>query len=403
MAREARSSTSGRANAAVLIATVLVLLVGTEIVMRMVYHPEVVQSAIRYDPLLGWSLRPGASVQTDMTERGIHNHIVVNSLGLRDREVAVAHPRGKRRILIVGDSIAFGSGLDVGERFSEVLGRELGDSVDVINAGVPGWGNDQEMLFYEQRLRRLKPDTVVLCFTGGNDIVNNALGGALLEGGTKPRFELAADSLVMIPPSPPVQLSAMFSIKQFLHRSRLLVFAKRRLMRLSYRKQVHEETSQQLHGFESYRDLSHWSAYENPPDDATTVAWKVTEAILSRFAADCHADSARFVVFAMPLKLEVDDAWRADVIKGTRADPARLDMAYPYQRLSAYCSAHSIEFHYPVDQFRAAAAKEKIYFDKDSHPNVRGNAVAADYLRDVLTGSVTANGTEPAPREHAKS
>jgi GDSL-like Lipase/Acylhydrolase family len=403
VAREARSSTSGRANAAVLIATVLVLLAGTEVVMRMVYHPEVVHSAIRYDPLLGWSLRPLASVQTDMTERGIHNHIDVNSLGLRDREVTVARARGQRRILIVGDSIAFGSGLDVGERFSEVLGRELGDSVEVINAGVPGWGNDQEMLFYEQRLRRLKPDIVLLSFTGGNDIVNNALGGALLEGGTKPRFELAADSLHMIPPAPPRDPGAMMRIKSLLHRSRLLVFAKRRLMRISYRHRIQAETSQQLHGFESYRDLSHWSAYENPPDDATESAWKVTEAILARFAADCRADSVRFIVFAMPLKLEVDDAWREQVIKGTTADAARLDMAYPYHRLHAFCTARHIEYYYPVDEFRRAAAHETLYFQKDSHPNIRGNQITADYLRDVLTGSVTANGTEPAPREHAKS
>jgi hypothetical protein len=287
-------------------------------------------------------------------------------------------------VLIVGDSITFGSGLDYGERFSEVLNRELGDSVEVINAGVPGWGNDQEMLFYEHTLRALSPDVVVLEFTGGNDIVNNALPDALLEGGTKPRFELAADSLVLHPPAPPVQLSAMVRVKQLLHKSRLLVFTKRRLMRLSYQHHVHQETSQQLHGFESYRDLSHWSAYENSPDDATAAAWKVTEAIISRFANDCRADSARFIVFAMPLKLEVDDAWCADVIKGTHADPSRLDMAYPYRRLSAYCAAHGIEFQYPIEQFRAAGAKEELYFKSDSHPNVRGNQLAAQVLQGIL-------------------
>jgi hypothetical protein len=379
-----RSSTSGRANAAVLIITVLALFIGTELVLRIVYQPEAVQSAIRYDPLLGWSLRPGTSVEADMTERRIRTHIVVNSLGLREREVAPAHSRGRRRILIVGDSIAFGSGLEVGERFSEVLARETGDSAEVINAGVPGWGNDQEMLFYEQRLRRLKPDVVILSFTGNNDVVNNALSGALLEGGTKPRFELAADSLHMLPPAAPRAPGLTTRVKSLLRQSRFLVFTKRRLMRVSYRHHVKEETSQQLHGFESYRALSHWSVYENPPDDATEAAWKVTEAILERFAADCRADSARFIVFAMPLKLEVDDAWRAGMIKGTHADSARIDMAYPYGRLSAFCAAHRIEYYYPLDEFRTAAAHETLYFRTDSHPNVRGNAIAAEYLHGVL-------------------
>lgn len=382
-----RSSTSGRANAAVLIVTVLALLLGTEVVMRIVYHPPNVGSAIRYDPLLGWSLRPGADVQTGMTERGMRDHIVVNSLGLRERPVAVTNPHGRRRILIVGDSITFGSGLEMGERFSDLLGRDLGDSTEVINAGVPGWGNDQEMLFYEKRLRALHPDVVVLAFTAGNDIVNNALSGALLEGGTKPRFELSGDSLAMIPPTPAVRPSLTTRMRALAHKSRFLMFAKRRLMRRSYRHQVHEETTQQLHGFESYRDLSHWSAYENPPDDATESAWKVTEAILSRFASDCRADSARFVVFAMPLKLEVDDAWRANVIQGTQADASRLDMMYPYRRLTAYCAAHSIEFHYPFDRFRTASARGTLYFHTDSHPNLRGNVLAADCLRSILAGS----------------
>jgi len=379
-----RSSTSKRTNAAVLFATVLALLVSAELVLRLVYHPSIVRSFIRYDPLLGWSLIPGASITTDVTERGIHNHIDIDSLGLREREIAVARPPGRRRILIVGDSIAFGTGVDVGERFSDLLGHRLGDDVEVINAGVPGWGNDQELLFYEERLRRLKPDVVVLSFTAGNDIVNNALGGALLEGGTKPRFQLAGNALVMIPPAPLPPPSLTSRIKSVAHRSRFLVFAKRRLMRRSYQRQVHEETSQQLHGFESYRDLSHWSAYENPPDDATEAAWKVTEALLARFASDCRADSARFIVFAMPLKLEIDDAWREEVIKGTHADPSRLDMGYPYQRLSAYCAAHDIEYHYPVDEFRDASSAGTLYFKKDSHPNLRGNALAAQCLRGVL-------------------
>jgi hypothetical protein len=368
----------------VLLATLLALLIGTEVILRLVYHPSIVRSFIRYDSLLGWTLIPGASITTDVTERGIHNHIDIDSLGLREREIAVARPSGRRRILIIGDSIAFGTGVDVQERFSDLLGRKLGDDAEVINAGVPGWGNDQEMLFYEQRLRRLKPDVVVLSFTAGNDIVNNALGGALLEGGTKPRFQLAGNALVMIPPAPLPPPSLESRLKSVAHKSRLLVFAKRRLMRRSYQRQVHEETSQQLHGFESYRDLSHWSAYENPPDDATEAAWKVTEALLSRFAADCRADSARFVVFAMPLKLEIDDAWREEVIKGTHADPTRLDMQYPYRRLSAYCAAHGIEFVYPVDRFRTIAATGTLYFKKDSHPNVRGNALAAEILRGIL-------------------
>jgi hypothetical protein len=379
-----RSSTPRRANATVLIVTILVLLLGAEGVLRVVYHPPVLGGVIRYDPVLGWSLRPGASVQTDVTERGIRNHIAVNSLGLREREVARTAPPGRRRILILGDSIVFGSGLDAGERFSDVLGRALGDEAEVINAGVPGWGNDQELLFYERTLRALRPHFVVLTFTGNNDVVNNALTGALLEGGAKPRFELAGDTLLVHSPAPDPKPGARARVRAALRHSRLLVFTVRRLKRVSYRHRVQEEAARVYHGFEAYRHLSHWSVYETPGSDAVESAWRVTEAILARFAADCRADSTRLIVFAMPLKLEVDDAWREELVRGTGADASRLDMLRPYRRLSAFCADHGIEYYYPLEEFRAAAVRETLYFDKDSHPNVRGNALAAAFLRGIL-------------------
>lgn len=373
-------SSSGRANAATLIVTVLVLLIGAEIVLRAIYHPQIVGSIIRYDPVLGWSLRPKASQVIDVSERGFHPRVDVNSLGLREREVSVDRPAKRRRVLIVGDSVVFGSGLATGERFSDRLGEALTGRVEVINAGVPGWGNDQELLFYETSLRRLKPDLVILTFTANNDVVNNALAGAMLEGGTKPRFTLAGDSLVLAPPAPPARLSAAVRAKHVLRKSRLLVFVRRRLQRLSYRHQVQDNTAHEFHGFEAYRHLSHWSVYDTHGGEAIESAWRVTEAILGRFAADCRADSAGFCVFAMPMRLDVDDAWRERLMEHTGMDPARIDMELPYRRLSACCAANGIPFYFPLEEFRAAARSEPLYFDVDGHPNSRGNALAAEYL-----------------------
>jgi hypothetical protein len=377
-------STSGRANATVLVATVLTLLLGAEFVVRAVYHPEIVRSVIRYDPLLGWSLDPRAHMVTDVTERGFPTHIDVNALGLREHEVAVEKPRGRRRVLIVGDSFVFGSGLEADERFSALLDAALPAGFEVINAGIPGWGNDQELLFYETVLRPLDADVVVLTFTGSNDVVNNALAGALIEGGTKPRFALAGDSLVLTPPAPPSRPDAATRIKRVLRKSRLLVFTKRRLQRREYRQRTHEDSAHQYHGFEAYRHLSHWSAYDRRGGEAIEAAWGVTEAIVERFAADCRADSAAFVVFAFPSKLEVDDAWRETVLRETGVDGSHIDRELPYRRLAGFCASRGIAFDYPIEEFRAAARTTPLYFELDSHPNPRANALAADWLLSCM-------------------
>jgi hypothetical protein len=228
---------------------------------------------------------------------------------------------------------------------------------------------------------------VVLTITTNNDVVNNALDDALFEGGTKPRFVAEGDSLRMIPaaPAPPLGLKARG--RRLLRKSRLLLFVKHRLAQRKVAQRVHEDVVYAPHGYESFRHLSHWSVYDARGSDAIAAAWTVTERILLRFAADCRADSAAFVVFAMPLKLEMDAGWRAEMIRRTGVDAASLDFDLPYRRLTSFCAGHGIEFLYPREEFVAAAGAGPLYFDRDSHPNERGNAVTAAWLERTLAAA----------------
>lgn len=381
-------SSAGRANAILLAITLIVLVVAAEIVLRVVYHPEFLGSVIRYDPLLGWSLEPNSSLVSVDSQRGLRYRIDVNSNGLRDRDVPVAKQDGRKRVLILGDSFAFGVGLNAGERFSDLLDGMLEDDVDVVNAGVPGWGTDQEMLFYESSLRGFKPDVVVLAFTGQNDVVNNGLRSPLVEVGTKPRFVCASDSLVLELPVPPAKLSMALRTKRFLRKSRLLLFVKRRFEMRDYQHHAVEDPRIVTHGYEANRHLSHWSVYDVRGGEAIEGAWCVTERLLARLAADCREDSAQLVVFAIPCEVEVDGAWRAEMIQRTGVAAENMDFSLPYRRLAGVCDSQGVEFRYPVDEFHAAARQHPLYFEHDAHPNVAANALIAGLLRDVVTSSL---------------
>jgi len=334
------SSSTGRANAILLAVTLVVLVIAAEITLRIVYHPEFLGSVIRYDPLLGWSLEPNSSLVSVDSQRGFRYRIDVNAHGLRDRDVPPEKPAGRKRVLILGDSFAFGVGLDNGERFSDVLGVVLPDDVDVINAGVPGWGTDQEILFYESVLRRYQPDVVVLQFTGQNDVVNNGLRSPLVEVGTKPRFVCAGDSLVLEPPTPPAKLSAATRTRRFLRKSRLLLFVKRRFEMRDYQHHAVEDPRFVTHGYEANRHLSHWSVYDVRGGEAIEGAWCVTERLLARLAADCRQDSAELVVFAIPCEVEVDEAWRTEMMRRTCVAAENMDFSLPYRRMADICASH---------------------------------------------------------------
>jgi len=137
----------------------------------------------QYDSQLGWVNVPGFRGQT------YGKRLTINSTGLRNREVAFEKPAGVGRILVLGDSFAWGQGVADEDTFATILEKSLADSGrkwEVINTAVSGWGTDQEYLYLQQTGFKYAPDIVVVSFYMGNDFENNAFG--LQYGLPKPFF-----------------------------------------------------------------------------------------------------------------------------------------------------------------------------------------------------------------------
>lgn len=127
----------------------------------------------RYDPQLGWSHRPGQKGR--LTHRDFTIEIAINSQGLRDMEYPIERTE-KKRILILGDSLSWGFGVEHRECLSEIIEKEHPDW-EVINSSVSGYSTDQEYLYLRERGIRFKPDVVILLFHW-NDFIDNNRGSA---------------------------------------------------------------------------------------------------------------------------------------------------------------------------------------------------------------------------------
>ena len=117
-----------------------------------------------YDATLGWFHAPHATASTPAPGSETVE-IRINSLGLRGPEIA--HERGTlERILVFGDSFAFGVGVDEAylatTRLQELLASSVPGGLEVINLGVSGYSTDQELLLLERLGSELDPDIVVL-------------------------------------------------------------------------------------------------------------------------------------------------------------------------------------------------------------------------------------------------
>jgi lysophospholipase L1-like esterase len=114
------------------------------------------------DPDLLWRLRPAA--------RG---PLATNEIGLRD---APYRAQADVKILLLGDSVAWGDGIDeITRTFSYLLERRLSArdparTFEVVNAAVPGYTTEQEATYLELHGLALGPAAVVVQFTL-NDVI----------------------------------------------------------------------------------------------------------------------------------------------------------------------------------------------------------------------------------------
>jgi lysophospholipase L1-like esterase len=113
-----------------------------------------------------YGLRPGADVQLAVSGAV---HYRINADGFRGPRAPIPKPPGRHRVLVLGDSIAFGYGVDEAEAFPRQLERRLAavpgaPALDVVNLGVNGYNAYTEAALYEDVGARYAPDLVLVQF-----------------------------------------------------------------------------------------------------------------------------------------------------------------------------------------------------------------------------------------------
>ena len=123
---------------------------------------QVMPECAIYDEGLTYTLRPG---QCTFANREFNNRFSINKLGVRDDEASLDQPR----VVMVGDSITMGWGVEQDESFASVFERTTG--IRTLNAGVSSYGTVRELRMLERIDRRATTD-IVLQYSA-NDVVEN--------------------------------------------------------------------------------------------------------------------------------------------------------------------------------------------------------------------------------------
>ena len=147
------------------------------------------------NPKLGHVLLPNLSITRD-------NGLVyqTNSDGLRDKEYNVLHPKDVYRIVIIGDSVTFGSGVNQSNIYPEILESELNKDIannykiEVLNLGVSGYSTVSELELFKLKGLKYTPNLVVLAY-----VLNDASYQNSPEDINVPKFTHCKINLINMP------------------------------------------------------------------------------------------------------------------------------------------------------------------------------------------------------------
>src|SRR5262249_32819144 len=111
----------------------------------------------------------GRVLQPDMSDRPAFNSKVSsNAFGWRERKVDVPKPKGRIRIVFLGDSFVFGPGVAAEDRMGYFLERYIAEratvrpvDVESIHIGMSSWNTRAESAYMRRNLANLQPDLVI--------------------------------------------------------------------------------------------------------------------------------------------------------------------------------------------------------------------------------------------------
>lgn len=152
---------------------------------------------VNFSPSLGWDTKPNYSKYNPYPA-------TYNADGIRsEHEYNIPKLNGKTRIAAVGDSFTHGHGVSNTETWAHQL-EELTKNTEVLNFGVGYYGLGQSYLKYKEKVKKYKPDIVLIGYYDTNlkrDVNRfryfyNPRDSFIP---TAPRFKLNEGGLVLIP------------------------------------------------------------------------------------------------------------------------------------------------------------------------------------------------------------
>ena len=259
---------------------------------------------------------------------------IINSWGHRsDQEYTLEKPKGKFRILVLGDSMTVGQGIEnVENTYPKKLEYYLNEKLqlpqfEIINTAGPGWNTDTQLYDLFINGFKFQPDMVFLGYTP-NDIPQSVL------------FSCDAGETVLVSDKGP--------LKKLLKQSHLYKFVNLKINRLL----------EKIGNKPKFTDCIK-AAY-------SSIGWDMLKVYLDAINMACVIRNVKLVIGVIPLMYQLDDNY---------------PILEVHSKLMGYCKERGIEcIDFYEDGFKGLDEKSLITSENDRHLNEDGAEIVARAL-----------------------
>jgi len=293
--------------------------------------------------------------------------VTFNSVGMRDREHDLEKPPGVFRILLLGDSFMEALQVPFDSSFPALLERGLaertGKRVEVVSAGVSGWGTDDELRYLTQYGLRYQPDLVLVAMTLHNDISDNLRqewhtlrGGALVEQPVQPMSTLRYKV---------VQLKAFLATRFQLYQL--------------WRRVRHGAEMRQV----GSRLKSHVVQLFLVPTPSTIAeGFDLTGHLLASMRDSTAPAHGRIALVMLPIVYQLSDSMFAGFVHAAGLPSQEMQIGRPQQVITRIADSLGIESIDLLPAFRkwVADSTAPLYLTWDGHWNDAGHHLAAQVV-----------------------
>lgn len=336
-------------------------------------HDEMFQD----DALLGWTFIPekrGAIVY--FGEAG--HYIQINEAGFRDDSFE-GITEGKR-IMVIGDSFVSNVSVKDDKVFTEVLETNL-LGVNVMNFGVNGYGQVQEMLLLEKWVDQVNPDMVILMVYVRNDFADNIGRG---QWNRKKPIAIWDDQLKSVRLDTLIPDDAMAKKDsltwRIYHNLHLYHFVSKRIINIKSRYKSKNDEQKILPYAPSEGYLT-----KNEPSEEMKKMEEVMEYLLLKMAGKLKARNIPMLIVTAPSIVQVEDSYWDEFMDEYTEGSRRYERTRPNHWLKQLGEKHDLPVLDLFPVLKEITQRGKmLYNPNEQHWTAEGNRIVAETIERYL-------------------